>query len=107
MYGVNESNYLISGGTYNQGGYGGPLNIPPSPATSNITSNPVDSLFGLRPRSGPAPGYSGHTGHSGHQQPGGQEMMFGLGNKTGGLDLGSNRLDLASNRLGLGGLGLG
>ena len=58
----------------------------------------MDSLFGLgRPRSGPAPGFGCH------QQPGagGQasDLLFGLGAKSGGLDLGG------ANRLGLGGLG--
>ena len=56
-------------------------------------------MFGLgRPRSGPAPGFGGHQAMSG---AGGQssDLLFGLGAKSGGLDLGG------ANRLGLGGLG--
>ena len=62
-----------------------------------MSSNAVDSLFGLsRGRSGPAPGFGGH------QSGGQQDLLFGLGGKTGGgLD------GLGSGRLGLGGLGLG
>ena len=82
-----------------QGGYGaGPgLNLPP------VSSNAVDSLFGLGPgpvrqrSGGPAPGFGGHA-----PQGAGQELLFGLGGgaKAGaGLDLGG------PNRLGLGGLG--
>ena len=81
-----------------QGGYGaGPgLNLPP------VSSNAVDSLFGLGPgpvrqrSGGPAPGFGGHA-----PQGAGQELLFGLGGgaKAGaGLDLGG------PNRLGLGGL---
>ena len=82
--------FIVSGGNFNQG-FGGPLNLPP------VSSNAVDSLFGLsRGRSGPAPGFGGH------QSGGQQDLLFGLGGKTGGgLD------GLGSGRLGLGGLGLG
>ena len=80
----------FSGGSYNHGGYGGP---------GPVSSNAVDSLFGLgggRHRSGGAPGFGG--------QSAGQEMMFGLGGHKSGacLDLAGSQ-----NRLGLGGLGLG
>ena len=80
----------FSGGSYNHGGYGGP---------GPVSSNAVDSLFGLgggRHRSGGAPGFGA--------QSAGQEIMFGLGGHKSGacLDLGGSQ-----NRLGLGGLGLG
>ena len=86
---------LFAGGGFTQGGYGGPLGLPP------VSSSAVDSLFGLgRQRSGPAPGFGGHQPGA---QPGvggqGQDLLFGLGSKAGGLDLGG------ANRLGLGGLG--
>ena len=62
-----------------------------------MSSGAVDSLFGLgRQRSGPAPGVGGHQAISGGQS---SDLLFGLGAKSGGLDLGG------ANRLGLGGLG--